>query len=123
MQLQLTSPLRVNIPNMPFVPQVELRLAPSQGCILFGATPAQCLQAFLRFDNVLPRHEDVQILGLSEAHVSVHFERKKRPLQRHYRYACVIQGLQNAGEQLKAENGLHPAGVAPLSQLADDLFR
>ncbi len=121
-QFQLTPALGVNITNVPFIPQVELRLAPSEGCILRGGLPAQCFQAFLCFDYVLATHENVQILGLPKAHVSVHSEGKKRTLQRHYRYACVIQGFENAGKQLKADNGLQSTGIAPFSQFARDWF-
>jgi hypothetical protein len=121
-QFQLTSPLGVNIPNVLFIPEIELGLAASQGCILRRATPAQRFQALLCSDNVLASHEDVQILGLAQAHISVHFERQKGALQWHHAHACVIQGFQNAGKQLKVDDGLHSAGIAPFSQLAHDLF-
>jgi hypothetical protein len=84
--------------------------------------PAQFFQALLRFDYVFATHEDVQVFGLPETNVSVHFEGKKRTLQRHYRHACVIQGFEDTGKQLKADNGLHSTGIASFSQLARGWF-
>ncbi len=121
-QFQLTTPLGVNIPNVLFIAQVELRLSSSEGCILRSAPPTQCFQAFLCFENVLSSHEDVQILGLPQTDVSVHFQGKKRTLQRHYGYVGVIQRFQNARKQLKVDNGLHSARIASFSHSVHDWF-
>jgi hypothetical protein len=94
----------------------SLLLAQSEGKVGFIQMPAETLQAGLCAANVARRNDQVQVIGLAKANVSIEIEGEDRPLENHDGNFIPVKGLHNLSLHQRMPNRLDSAGIAALLQ-------